>query len=175
MPSGRETVVNRALSGGELKKLILADAQRLVDNEGLLSEHIAFGRVSYILSLKLHVDNPFMPDSTIELPSRKAPSDKIAVEPVLEALESAPLTAPSPAAEVAAMELERAITSPNAERLRNSMPVPVQVRQQDSTTTSESIVYPPGSFPEIGPGEVMIRDASAALKAAWSPVEPLAE
>jgi hypothetical protein len=172
MPSGHETVVNRALSGDELKKLILADAQRLVDNEGLLSPHIAYGRIGYTLTLKLHIDNPYIPDSTITAESKPIAGNVIEQRPELAAIESAPLANPSPAAEVGAMELERKIDSPNAERLRESMPIPVIVKQQDGTVSTEQITYPEGSFPELGPGEVMIRDATEMAKQQWASVEP---
>jgi hypothetical protein len=164
MPSGKETIVNRALSGGELKRIIMSDAQRLVDNEGLLSEHIAFGRVGYTLTLRIHVDNPSVPDSTI--------ASNTQFNKAIPVIEPAPLLDPSPSAEVGAMELERKIDSPNAERLREGLPIPVLVRQQDSTTTIENIIYPPDSFPELGPGEVMIRDTTEMVKQAWSLVEP---
>lgn len=172
MPTGRETVVNRALSGDELKKLILADAQRLVDNEGLLSPHIAYGRIGYTLTLKLHIDNPYIPDSVIETASKPIAGNIVEKQPELAAIESAPLASPSPDAEVGSMELERKIDSPNAERLRESMPVPVLVKQQDGTTSTENISYPEGSFPELGPGEVMIRDATEMAKQQWAAVEP---
>lgn len=172
MPTGRETVVNRALSGDELKKIILADAQRLVDNEGMLSPHIAFGRVSYTLTLKLHLDNPVVPDSTIEIMSKRASMQQVENNPNLATLEPPPLVDPSPHAEPGAMELTRNITSPNAERLREAMPIPVLVKGQDGTTTTESISYPEGSFPELGPGEVMIRDATEMARQQWSLVEP---
>jgi hypothetical protein len=162
MPSSRETVVNKALSGDELKLIILADAQRLVDNEGLLSPHIAFGRVSYVLRLTLHVDNPFIPDSTIEIATKR--------NSAIPVIEPPPLTDPSDAAEVGAMELTRTIDSPNAERLREGLPVPVLTKQQDGTTITEQIKYPPSE--ELGPGEVMLKDATAMARQAWGLVEP---
>jgi hypothetical protein len=170
--TARETVVNRALSGSELKKLILADAQRLVDNEGLLSPHIAFGRVGYTLTLKLHTDNPYVPDSSITMASRGASVQELAARPELSSLEIAPLTLPSPSAEVGAMELTRDITSPNAERLREGMAIPVLVKGQDGTTTTESISYPEGSFPDLPAGEIMIRDSTEMAKQQWGLVEP---
>jgi hypothetical protein len=172
MPTGRETVINRALSGDELKKIILSDCQRLVDNEGMLSPHIAFGRVSYTLTLRIHVDNPSVPASSIEIASRPIAHNIVDKQPELAAIESAPLVNPSPEAEPGAMELTRTIDSPNAERLREGMPIPVVVKGQDGTTTTESIAYPPGSFPELGPGEVMLKDATDMARQQWGLVEP---
>jgi hypothetical protein len=172
MPTGRETVVNKALSGDELKRIILADCQRLVDAEGMLSPHIAFGRVGYTISLKLHVDNPFIPDTTVEIASRTPSIQQLEKSPELAAIESAPLSSPSAESEPGAMDLTRTIDSPNAERLREGMPVPVQVKQQDGTTITESISYPPDSFPELGPGEVMIKDSTEMARQKWGLVEP---
>lgn len=162
--SSRETVVNRALSGSEYKEILLADFKRLLDNEQMLSPHIAFGRVSHTLRCVIHVDNPFVPDSTIELTSRTANDTPI--------VETFPLASPSPAAELGAMELDRTVASPNAERLRNGMPVPVHVKQQDGTTILDHIKYPEGAFPDLPAGEVMLRDATEAARAQYKIVEP---
>jgi hypothetical protein len=167
MPSSRETVVNRALSGDELKKIILADSQRLVDNEGMLSPHCAFGRVGYTLTLRLHMDNAFASVSEITVASRPASIQQIEANPALAALDSVPLKGASELAEVGALELTRQITSPNAERLREGMPVPVQVKQQDGTIATEQISYPADAFPELGPGDVHIEDKTHEAAAAW--------
>lgn len=171
MPSSRETVVNRPLSGDELKRIILADAQRLVDNEGSLSPHIAYGRVSYTLTLQLHIDNPFVPDTRIEHESRAIAGNIVAEHPELAVIEKAPLLDPSPDASIGGMELTRKIDSPNQERLREGMPIPVHVKQQDGTLSLESISYPADAFPELGPGEVMIRDATEMTKQRFGLIE----
>jgi hypothetical protein len=167
-PTGRETVVNKALSGGELKKIILADCQRLVDAEGLLSEHIAFGRVAYSITLRLQIDNPYAAKDGVTIVSvpKRDSSGQLGV------VESLPLASPSPATELGAMTLDRKIDSPNAERLREGLPVPVVVKGQDGTTQTESIKYPPDAFPELGPGEVIIADVSAQERARFGLVEP---
>ena len=172
MPSSRETVVNRPLSGDELKKIILADAARLLDNEGNLSPHIAYGRVGYTLTLALHVDNPFVPDPSITFESRGIAGNIIEKQPELAAIERAPLDSPSPDASVGALTLDRHIDSPNQERLREGMPIPVHVKQQDGTLALEQVTYPPDAFPDLPAGEVMIRDATEMQKAKWNIVEP---
>jgi len=162
--SSRETVVNRALSGDEYKKIILADFARLLDNEQMLSPHIAFGRVSHTLRCVIHVDNPHIPDSTITLDSKRAND-----VPIVDAF---PLVNASEVAELGAMELTRQISSPNAERLREGMPIPCHVKQQDGTTSLEQITYPPGSFPDLPPGEVILRDVTEQARQQFKIVEP---
>lgn len=173
MPSNKETVVNKALSGDELKKIILADFARLADNEGMLSSCVAFGKVGYSIVLSLHMDNPHVPDTKIELTSKPIAHNLINDDNrELEAIDTAPLPSPSPIAEVGALELTRKIDNPNAERLRNEIPIPVITRGHDGTTQTEQILYPPDHFPELGPGEVMLKDATEMTRAAWNIVEP---
>lgn len=175
-PSSRETVVNRALSGTELKKIVLSDMQRLVDNEGLLSDHIAFGRVSYRISLTTFVDDPTTPKSTIDIESRPiAHNLRRRRDDALEVIEKFPLAEPSTTAEIGQLDLTRVIDSPNAERLREGMPIPVLTRGHDGTTQMENITYPPGSFPETGAGEMMIEDATKMARQRWGLVEPTAQ
>ena len=57
------------------------------------------------------------------------------------------------------------ITSPNAERIRVGMPVPVITRAQDSTRQVEMIQYPPQ--PELGEGDVTITDTTPAAREAF--------
>jgi hypothetical protein len=166
--TGKETVVNRALSGDELKKIILADCQRLVDNEGMLSPLVAFGRVGYTITLRLHMDNPYVPNTEITMESAPIAGNLLAGHEELAAIDRAPLAGATDKAEVGAMELERRIDSPNAERLREGMPIPVQTRQQDGTTQMESIAYPKDTFPEVGAGDVKIADVTESAKVAWA-------
>jgi hypothetical protein len=162
--SSRETVVNRALSGVEYKSILLSDCERLLNNEQLLSPHIAFGRVSHTIRLVIHVDNPHVPESVIELGSVR--NNNV---PLVEAF---PLQSPSAMAEVGALQLDRTISSPNAERLREGMPIPVHVRQQDGSVVLEQITYPPGSFPDLPAGEVMIKDVTEQARQQYALVEP---
>jgi len=167
MPTARETVPNRALSGAELKRILADDFERLLANEGLLSDHIAFGRVGYDLRLDLHLDNPYHPESSISLKSRPVAGNLVAASPELAAVESAPLADPSPEATVASRRRSRRITSPNAERVRVGLPVPVEVKQQDGTVTTEAITYPPEEAAKHGDGDVDEADVSDETRATW--------
>ena len=167
MPTARETVPNRALSGAELRRILADDFERLLAAEGLLSDHIAFGRVGYDLRLDLHLDNPYHPESSVERKSRAVAGNIVAGQPELAAIESAPLTDPSADAAVASRRRSRRIVSPNAERVRVGLPVPVEVKQQDGTVTTEAITYPPEEAAKHGEGDVTDTDTSAETRAAW--------
>jgi hypothetical protein len=160
LPISSETIVNKALSGGELKKLILADCVKLLDNEGMLSPHIGFGRVAYTITLALHLDNPFHPESVMDIASKATEA------PGLAALEPPPLRDPSADAVIAGSQLDRKIVSPNVERVRAGMPVTMDVRQADNTVSRQHVTYPTDDT--LGDGDVKIEDATSAAKAKWS-------
>lgn len=149
MPTSSERVVNKALSGTETKELILKDCQRLVDNEGTLAAHIAFGRVAWTLQLTIHTGNVYYPESTIKLDG-SAPSEKL------------PLVDPPDDSSLGQTTLHRNVTSPNEERVRVGMPIPVETRGQDGTRQTEMIQYPPQ--PELGEGDVSVTDTTPEAK-----------
>jgi hypothetical protein len=153
--TGRERVANKPLSGDEIKSAIRADFNKLLDNEGLLSSYIAHGRVAYDVILRLHMDNPFNPESESHIASVPAT-----------------ITNPSPELVVAEDRVSRSIDSPNAERLRMGMPVPVEVKQQDGTITTEQIKYPPQ--PELGDGNLKLEYINPNVSSAAAPDVPVA-
>jgi hypothetical protein len=155
--TGREAVVNKALSGIELREILKADFERLLDAEGLLSHYVAYSRIGYDLTLRLHLDNPYYPESAVAIASKSSEAQP-GVEP-------APLAHPSDEAIASAQSLHRDITSPNAERLRHGLTLPVETRQQDGTTQIEQVRYPPQ--PELGLGEVTLTDSTKETREAW--------
>lgn len=173
MPTSREVAVNRPLSGTELKSLIIADFTRMLDEEGMLSHHIAYGRVSYDLRLRMHVDNAMQGTSEITQKSRPIAGNIISPDhPELSAVESAPLVDPSDQSAVVGLELHREMDSPNAERVRLGLPVPIETTQQDGTKQTEQVVYPPD--PALGDGAVHVDDISAVARTDWKlPATPL--
>jgi hypothetical protein len=167
--TSRETVHNRPLSGAELKQLLRLDFDKLLSNHGMLSDHLGFGRVAYRLSIHLDVDNPYNPNSEASLESKPSARNIIAggfrdpdtgeplpARPELEAVGEYPLT--NPTADAAHMDktLQRVVSSPNEERLRMDLPVPVMVSQQDGTKTLEHIKYPKQ---DVGEGDLQISDS----------------
>ena len=171
MTTSRETVHNAALSGAELKRIILADFEKLLVNEGYLSDYMAFGRVGYEITIRLHLDNPLTPEALSHISSRAIGQNLVRESPQLGAVEPAPLDQPSPEALAGASAIRREIDSPNEERLRNDMPVPVIVQQQDGTKTVEYVKYPKDIVE--GEGKIIVSDRTEEARAAWG-LPPLA-
>jgi hypothetical protein len=164
-PTAREVVVNRALSGPELRKIIHAKLDYLMDNEGLLSNYAAFGRVGFSVTLALHLDNPLSPESSIEYVSRNPAVNE--PDALLARVESIPLAEPSAEASLSGSQLDYKIDSPNKERLRHGIPVPVDVKQPDGTVSQQIIPYPPD--PALGDGNLSLRDVTPATAEKFNP------
>jgi hypothetical protein len=148
MPTATEKVLNKALSGAELSEILKHDfVDKLLPNEGMLSAYMAYGRVGYEITLRLMLDNPAQRDY-----------------PPLTVTggEALPLADPSPEATVGATTLTRQIDSPNAERVRVGLPIPVETRELDGTKQVQQIKYPPQ--PELGEGQVKVEDTTAAAR-----------
>lgn len=161
MPTTNEIVTNKPLSGLELREIIRSDFERLLDGEGLLSHYLAYGRISYDLTLRLHLDNPMQRESSVSIAS-KPHADTI--------IEAPPLKDTTAEAVASGTNVRRDITSPNAERLRHGLPVPVTTRGADGTTQQEMVKYPPQ--PELGPGEVAVTDTTKEVREAWKVTTP---
>lgn len=146
-PTSRELIINKPLAGTELSQIILSDAARMLESNGLLSGQIAYGRVSYSLRLTIHLDNPAMRESSDTARSRPRATDTIAANPALAAIEAEPpLSSPSPDAVFDAFELQRDITSPNLARVEFGLPVDVAVKDQDGHHIEHAVTYPPGAY-----------------------------
>jgi hypothetical protein len=162
MPTVNETIPQRALSGGELKRLLIDDFMRLINNHSQLTDYIAYGRITYVINLDLHVDRPFGTGDRTEATSvASKPFGKNLTEgekapmPELAAVETPPMVQPSSMAEKLVQKLTRVVSSPNAERLRLGMPVPVEVRQRDGSVRVEEVKYPGTGEP----GDVTIEES----------------
>ena len=173
MPTSRESVPNSPLSGAELREIIRRRCDDLLANFGILSPQMAFGRVAFSVTISLHIDNAMAADHAIADDSRRLATNLVAARPELKAIEPPPLAAASPDAVVLAETLDARIDSPNAERVRHGMPVPVIVRQPDGTRTQEMVKYPPDA--SLGEGDVTIRDSSAEARQRWGQPEPPAD
>lgn len=184
MPAGREIIPNTPLSGAELREIILSDARKLVESHGLLASHIAYGRIGYEVIVRLHLQNASFADTSAAGQSandtslRSVPRTvrEIDAHPPLAAIAPPPLSsATDDDSVVIAPTIARSIDSPNAERLRAGMPIPTLVR--DSQTGSRRIELVHREVPpDIGPGDVMIDDATKEARAAWNlPPEPPTE
>ena len=155
-PTAREVIANRPLGSAELRPILHSVLDSLIDNEGLLSPHLAYGRLAFTLTLSLHVDNPMVVAAPISKSSAPPPVNATAAEQEANgAIEAPPLSLPSPDAIQSESSADYSIDSPNAERLRHGLPVTLDVKQQDGTVHQEKVTYPPDS--SLGPGEVTIR------------------
>ena len=170
MPSSRESVVNLALSGDELKDIIRADIDRLLAADGMLSSNAAFGKVGYTLALKLYTDNPFFAPQVTTVVSQPASIQQLEDNPKLASVERPPLPA-SEKMTFGESVLHREIDSPNRERVRLGIPVPVQVQQQDGGRTIERVQYPKQDTQDDDQ-YVGLVDEAEARRRGWNIIEP---
>lgn len=162
--TSRETVVNKGLSGEEVKQLIRRDFERLLNNEGLLSAHVSYGRIAWDVRLRLHMENPMSPESDSQIGSQREGSNIIATRPELAAIERLPLT-PAPASSVVSgQEVSHTVESPNLERVHAGLPVPVMVKQNDGTTSQQQVVYPSPDTDQFPPPTVKLEDVTDQVR-----------
>jgi hypothetical protein len=119
-PATSEKVVNKALSGAEMKEIIRKDFDRLLDNCGELSHYVAYGKAGWKILLTLQTGNARSPESTSVI---------VGGDEVEEV--------------TGAKELEHQFDSPNKERLIAGMPIPVVVKGLDGTTQNQMVQYEP--------------------------------
>jgi hypothetical protein len=154
MPLNQETIPNKPLSGIEVKGLILQDLEKLLDNDCMLTEYIAHGRISWKVRYSLCFDNPLLPASEMSYATRK-PAHK-EQDPV-PGLDQFPLSESSPEMSFSAHEISREVDSPNAERLRTGIPVEVVGVDDDGRRTTKLVKY---DTDETIPEKVETRDVT---------------
>jgi hypothetical protein len=169
MPSSHEVVLNTALTAAELVDILRNDFDRLLKAEGMLNTTSAFGRCAYTLALRIHHGNPFLPDTTTRIESTPYPATVTEKWPQTKALERPPLSEPVHQGGVATTTLHRDITSPNKERLRLGMPIPVRRQNQDNTFSVDAIKYPK---PEDNKDEgLSVMDEETARAKGWNIID----
>jgi len=150
MPTQSEKVVNRPLTGIELKAYLMSICEKLLSAEGLLSEHIAFGKVSGNIKLTLKLDNAYFPESVTSIDFQKED----------------PTAPPSNDNEFAQQTATWTMDNPNAERVRLGLKVPVETKQLDGTRQIEHILYP-SDMEELPEQQVEIKDTTVEGKKEW--------
>jgi len=167
-PTASEKVPNRQLSAAELRTLLEADFSRLLDNLSLLQSCSSFARVGWDLRIAIHIDNALQGAHDIGDHSRPVagniingatgatPASRREPRPELAAVTTIPIPDATESAQLEAKSLHREIDSPNVERLRNGLPVPIERKQADSTTVLEQVTYPPDET--LGDGAVVVSD-----------------
>lgn len=166
MPASNETVPNRPLSGNELKKIILKDVDSILDKDGMFSINIAYGRVAYEITVKLHIDNPMYPEHKTVIASRPPATN----DPDLEkkALERAPLRNTGEEGLAVGMVRERVIDSPNAVRVEMELPVTILRKDlNDGVLKEEKVTYDNRDMPEGDKGKVVDKDISKSVEEDW--------
>lgn len=138
MPLASERIANRPLSGSEVKQRILADVKRVLDHDNMFADYLAYGTVSYKVTVEMATSNPFAPGV-----HATAASGNLDAEAELRG----------------GAELERAITSPNTERIAMGLPLKVY----NSTGVSQEIAYGKEMIPDYKEPEV--KDTTAAVRA----------
>lgn len=166
MPTSKELVTNKPLAGAEIAKIVQADVARVMQNSGLFSGQIAYGRISWDIRVILHMDNPAYPTATEIVQSKPYPKDITDHAPELAAVESFPLRDTTADAYLAADNLHRDIQSPNAARVEHGLPVTVTRRGQNSETKEEQIVYPTDALDDApnSNGPATITDVTDQVK-----------
>jgi hypothetical protein len=174
MPTSRELVLNKSLSGPELATIIESDLHRMLATNGFLSAYVAYGRVSYDIAITFHFDSPVLADQTEHLRSAPASAQQVEAVPGMAAIESTlPLLDPSPSALLSSDALHRDILSPNLARVEHGIPILVSSRDQDGHTQEREVLYPPDvTGAELAPPEIVDRSAEAR-KELGLPSEPL--
>ena len=174
MPAGRESIANTPLAGNEVRDLIMEDTRRMIEAHGLLSSHVAYGRIGYEVIVRLHLANAVFDDMTVStrglhdtsIKSRPIARNIVQDHDELRAIETPPLAGVDEDTSVVLGEkVTRNITSPNAERLRAGLPIPTMVRNQDGSYRTEFVKRE--AQPDLGPGDVRIMDDTAAARADW--------
>lgn len=154
MPTSKEVVPNRPLAGHELKAILIRELDSMLSNDGMFSSHLAYRRVAYEISVKLHVDNPQYPSHKntriSHNPARNAPDES-------QAVFAPPLKDPSPESQVAAVTRERVIDSPNVARLENDLPVTITaVNRQTGAVEEKQVRYDKEGLTPVPPKDTDI-------------------
>lgn len=139
MPTSKEVVPNKPLAGHELKQIMLKDFDNMLSGDGMFSAHIAYKRVAYEISIKLHVDNPLFPEHKN---GRKSKDPARNASPEARTIEAPPLKNASDESQIAALKREREIDNPNGARLENGLPVNINlVNRQTGQVEEKSVTY----------------------------------
>lgn len=154
MPLNQETIPNKPLNGIEIRDLMMRDLEKMLANDCMVSDNLAYGRISWKLRYSLNFDNPVLQNSEISYATRPhAHNDPNKIDQ----LEAFPLEKPSTEAVFSSSEAERNVESPNAERLRAGIPVEVQTIDDEGKRVGKLVQYE--NSPD-NPDTLSIRDVT---------------
>jgi hypothetical protein len=142
---------NKPLSGSEFREIIVNDISSMLSQDGMLAPHIAYSRVSYMVTVKIMTNNPIIPNWTNRTKSKKSTEQQIGGNESMAAIEAFPMSQ-SPDDEILNMGLERTrdIISPNQSRIENGLAVPITVRGIDGDVEERKVAYDISMLPDDG-------------------------
>src|ERR1700733_13962244 len=175
-PTSRELVSNRALSGDELRRILLSDFTTLLDGHGLLTGQMAYARIAFDIRLSLHLDAPTLHTTEDHARSRQRSDNDIAIAPALAAIPpTLPLPGASPDAILTGDNIHRDIASPNVARLEHGLPITVSSLDNDAHMQEHSVCYP-RDYPGMESTPPTLTDVTAQVRSELGmPPEPAPE
>lgn len=159
-----QAAMNTLLSGTELKELMKRDFAAILDQDTMLASHVGYRCAAYVITGKIMLKNPIIPDWTNTLRSKKSTEQQIDASAGMAAVDVFPLKIEDGDEPVnVGIELTRNIISPNQSRIENGLPVPITRRTAEGNTVEELVHYEKDSLPEDGyPDGVTVRELSDA-------------
>lgn len=159
--SRNEMVTQRGLSGSELAEIIKKDTAFILANDGMFTNSVAYGRVSYELRLTVHVDNALVPTHVSVVHPFAVSKQQLAANPELAALEmNVPLDDTTEDDIILGVEVERSIQSPNAARIEHDLPIQVKVTVDGQKTLKDITYTGDKPTPESSGNSSVISDVS---------------
>jgi len=146
----QEVIANKALSGTELRELVSKDLATMLEMDGMLAGHIAYGTVSYEITVKFHTSRPVEPTWQNRITSRGATLQETELNPGLglEALAAFPLKDADDDAVAFGMQRTREISSPNLTRIQEGLPILITTRESDGQFQEKSVLYETADLPD---------------------------
>ncbi len=129
MPTSQEVVRQKMLNGKELKEVLLNRLQESLAMDPMFQEHLAYGRLDWTVQITLKMDNMNYKEHKVQSKGREGDGEIGA------------------GAETQEFKIEDGFTSPNAARVQNGLPVPIDVRQ-GGRTEEKGIQYDKNSAPK---------------------------
>lgn len=138
--TANEVVRQKMLNGKELKEVLLNKLQESLAIDPMFQEHMAYGRLQWTVQITLQMDNPNYKEHKVGAKGAEGPEETgrdgaIVMEGTVE------------------LKVEDGFTSPNAARVQNGLPVPIEVRQGGRTEAKE-VRYDKESAPQQKPAPV---------------------
>ena len=165
MPLSSEQVANRPLGGREALECIVNDVRAILEKDGFFAPYVAYGRLAYEVTIKIHMANPLTPEHTVRVRSRAKPEEPAIEGPPPLVLVPDPLTHEEPENVVLAVERSREIQSPNVARIANNLPITVTVHTGQGNLKTRELHYDPATLSEQP--EPVDRDMSDVVAEEW--------